>query len=67
MKHFQPNGRCGNCQFFRRSIKTKEGVVTEPADCGKGIQAKDCVDEFQPRGKKIKSRKLKRKPWQEAR
>ena len=63
MKHFQPSPKCGNCLFFRRSVKDKDKIVLEPAGCGKDHESgKDCLPEdFKPRGKKTKFKARKRK------
>jgi len=65
MKQFQPNGRCGNCQFYRRSKVIQKGTFTktEPAECGKNCNPKTC-DEFKPRGKKSKRMGKRIKKWE---
>ena len=67
MKHFQPNGKCGNCASFRRSIKDKTGAITEEADCAKGHRSgKDCLPEdFKSRGKKNKRMSNRKKKWEQ--
>ncbi len=66
MKHFQPSPKCGNCTSFRKSVKTKDKVVTDYAGCRKDNDPKTCPPEdFKPRGKKSKQKPRKRKIWQE--
>lgn len=63
---FQPNGNCGNCQFYHRSKKDKNQNVIEAADCGKGHKAgKDCpAEDFQVRGKKQKRMSKRMQKWE---
>lgn len=66
MKHFQPNGKCGNCQFFRHSEKDKNKVVIEEAFCAKENEPKTCED-FHSKSGRTKTVIRKRKRWQEVR
>lgn len=66
-KHFQPNGRCGNCLFFRHTDRDKAGQIMEGAHCSKNLDPKECGDEFKSRSKKIKKIRKKRRWHQEAR
>lgn len=63
MKHFQPNGKCGNCQSFRHSKKDKNEVVLEPAYCAKDENPKTC-QEFASGSKRHKTKQRKKKAWQ---
>ena len=62
MKHFQPNGKCGNCQFFRHSKKDKNKVVIEMAGCTKGNDPKTCQD-FASSSKRHKTKQRHLKSW----
>ena len=62
MKHFQPNGKCGNCQSFRHSKKDKNKVVIETARCTKDNDPKTC-DEFASSSKRHKTKQRKKKAW----
>lgn len=66
-RYFQPNGRCGNCLFFRHSEKAKTGEILEEAYCSKDLDPKECGDEFRSRSKRIKKVRKKRRWHQEAR
>jgi len=60
-KSFQPGGKCGNCHWFKRSVK-ENNIVTEPCGCRKDNDPENCPPEdFMPRSK----RKAKRpqKSW----
>lgn len=63
-RYFQPNGRCGNCLFFRHSEKDKAGKILEKAHCSKDLDPKECGDEFKSRNKRIKKIRRKKKGWQ---
>ena len=66
-RNFQPNGRCGNCLFFRHSEKDKTGKIIEEAYCSKDLDPKECGDEFKSRSKRIKKVRKKKRWHQEAR
>jgi len=66
-RRFQPNGRCGNCLFFRHSDKDKAGEILEEAYCSKDLDPKECGDEFKSRSKRIKQVRKKKRWHQEAR
>ena len=62
MKNFQPGGKCGNCYWFRRSVK-KDNVVTESADCRENNDPEKCPPEdFMPCSKK--KTKKQHKSWE---
>lgn len=65
MKDFQPNGKCGNCDLYERSVKDKTGAVIEKADCRRGHRdGKDCpAEDFRARGKKSKRMSNRKKKW----
>lgn len=63
MKHFQPSPKCGNCQFYRRSKKDKNKVVTKEAGCTKGNDPKTC-QEFGAKNKRRKTKQRHLKAWQ---
>lgn len=65
--HFQPNGRCGNCLFFRHTDRDRAGQIKEEAHCSKNLDPKECGDEFKSRSKRTKKIKRKRRWHQEAR
>lgn len=67
VKYFQPNGRCGNCLFFRHTERDKAGQIIEEAHCSKNLDPKKCGDEFKSRSKRIKKVKKKKRWHQEAR
>jgi len=56
---FQPSGKCGNCHWFKRSVK-QDNVVIEPCDCRKDNDPKNCpAEDFMPRSKKKAKRPQK--------
>jgi len=67
-KHFQPSGKCGNCQFFRHTDRDKAKQIIKEAHCSKDLDPKECgEDEFKSRSKRTKKIKRKRRWHQEAR
>lgn len=66
MRHFQPNGQCGNCQWYRHSTKTKDGALQEESHCSKEMNPKTCSEEFLPRNKKAKRMRKRAKKWARA-
>jgi len=58
-KSFQPSGKCGNCYWFKRSVK-ENNIVTEPCDCRKSNDPEQCPPEdFMARNKKKAKRPQK--------
>ena len=58
-KYFQPGGKCGNCYWFKRSVK-ENGIVTEPCGCRKSNDPKNCpAEDFMARNKKKAKRPQK--------
>jgi len=64
MKHFQPNGKCGNCQFYRHSLKDKNNKMMKEAGCKKDCEPRKCAEEFSPKNKKDKRMKNRAKKWE---
>jgi hypothetical protein len=80
MRTFQPCPLCGNCQFFRRSEKDRQGVVLEPADCAVGeVGVREDTGKVDKKGREIgawscegytrkkngQKKTRKIKPWQQ--
>jgi len=58
-KSFQPGGKCGNCYWFRRSVKEND-IVTEPCGCRKDNDPEKCpAEDFMARNKKKAKRPQK--------
>lgn len=61
-RYFQPNGRCGNCLFFRHTERDRSMRIMKEAHCSKDLDPKECGPEFKSRSKRIK-KVGKKKRW----